>query len=220
MIDQCSKPAAAIIATERRETRAQHPAALPRSRRTARHWSHGLPQLDGARVHLREFRVSDSEAMWVAMSRPGPSRFNYPAPATVEGFEQFITWTHRQRSAREQASFAMIPRGSGMAVGIIQFRALRPDFSAAEWGFALGCEYHGTGMFNNGARLAIDFAFGVMGVLRLEAKAVVENVSANAALRRLGAVQERVLRQSFFSAGQSFDQAVWAIHASGWRPGA
>jgi RimJ/RimL family protein N-acetyltransferase len=216
MIGQCTRPEPAIVTTGARNAHSQHPAVL-RFRRGVHNWRDALPQLEGPRVHLRELRVSDAEAMWYAISRHEPSRFNFPPPATIEQFEQFITWTHRQRAAGQHVCFAMIPRSAGMAVGVIQLRSLVPDFSSAEWGFALGWEYQGSGVFHNGARLAIDFAFGALGVRRLEAKAVVENVSANAALRRLGAVQEGILHKSFINNGESFDQAVWVIHADRWR---
>jgi RimJ/RimL family protein N-acetyltransferase len=215
MIGQCTIPEPAIVTTGTRNAHSQHPDVL-RSQRGVRNWRDGLPQLEGPRVQLRELRISDAEAMWFALSRHEPSRFNFPPPVTVEGFEQFITWTHRQRAAGQHICFAMIPRSAGVAVGVIQLRSRVPDFSSAEWGFALGCQYQGSGLFHNGALLAIDFAFGVMGVRRLEAKAVVENVSANTALRRLGAVQEGILHKSFINNGESFDQAVWAIHAEQW----
>jgi RimJ/RimL family protein N-acetyltransferase len=57
----------------------------------------------------------------------------------------------------------------------------------------------------------IDFAFDVIGVHRLEARAAVENGRGNSALRKIGAVQEGVLRKSFLRNGRFLDQALWAI---------
>jgi ribosomal-protein-alanine N-acetyltransferase len=185
--------------------------------RSARDWRQGLPKLEGSLVRLREFQASDAEPMRAAMSRNEASPYVLPPPTTVEGFAKFIAWTHRQRASGQHACFAIVPRKSGAAIGLIQLRALVPDFSIAEWGFALGCEYHGTGMFRNGAALAVDFAIRALGVRRLEAKAAVQNTCANSALRRVGAVQEAVLRRSFFNNGEHFDQALWTIHANEWQ---
>jgi RimJ/RimL family protein N-acetyltransferase len=186
-------------------------------RRFARDWRRKLPILDGSLVQLREFQRADAEAMWVAMSRNEPSPYIFAPPTTVDGFQKFIAWTHQQRISGQQACFAIVPRTLGVAVGLIQVRALVPDFSVAEWGFALGAEYHGTGMFRNGARLAVDFALRVLGTRRLDAKAAIQNGCANAALRRLGAVRESVLRRSFFNDGEYFDQALWTIRAGEWK---
>jgi RimJ/RimL family protein N-acetyltransferase len=103
------------------------------------------------------------------------------------------------------------------AIGLFQVRQLEPGFATAEWGFALGSSYWGTGMFIDGAKLAVDFAVDTLGVRRLEARAAVANGRGNGALRKLGAVQEGVLRRSFLKDGQHLDQMLWTILAEDWR---
>ena len=51
----------------------------------------------------------------------------------------------------------------------------------------------------------------------LEARACVANGRGNGALRKLGAVQEGVLRRSFLKNGQFLDQMLWSILADEWR---
>ena len=109
--------------------------------------------------------------------------------------------------------FAVVPHGSDTAVGIFQVRSLEPAFGTAEWGFALASECWGTGMFVDGAKLVVDFTFDVIGVHRLEARAALKNGRGNGALRKLGAVQEGVLRRSFLRNGEYLDQALWTILA-------
>jgi RimJ/RimL family protein N-acetyltransferase len=67
-----------------------------------------------------------------------------------------------------------------------------------------------------GARMTLDFAFGHTGVNRIEARAVVQNGRGNGALRKLGGVQEAVLRGSLTKNGEAFDQALWSILAREW----
>jgi RimJ/RimL family protein N-acetyltransferase len=69
----------------------------------------------------------------------------------------------------------------------------------------------------DGARLVLDFAFDTVGVHRLEARSAVVNGRGNGALRKLGAVQEGVLRRSFRKDGSQMDQALWSILADDWR---
>jgi RimJ/RimL family protein N-acetyltransferase len=154
--------------------------------------------------------------MLAALGGRDVSRFISPPPASVEGFEKFIAWVQAQRAAGRIVTFALVPRGSHSAVGVFQIRSLEPDFGNAEWGFALGADYWGTGMFADGARLAIDFALQVLGTRRLEARAVLQNGRGNGALRKLGAVQEGVLRRSLLRNGEYLDQALWAILAEEW----
>ena len=62
----------------------------------------------------------------------------------------------------------------------------------------------------------VDFAFDVIGVHRLEARAAVANGRGNSALRKVGAIQEGVLRKSFLRGGKQYDQALWSIIREDW----
>src|SRR4026207_2523668 len=103
------------------------------------------------------------------------------------------------------------------AVGLFQGRQLEPGFATAEWGFALGSAFWGTGMFIDAAEMVVNFAVVTIGVQRLEARAAVANGRGNGALRKLGAVQEGVLRRSFLKNGQFLDQMLWSILSEEWR---
>jgi ribosomal-protein-alanine N-acetyltransferase len=103
------------------------------------------------------------------------------------------------------------------AVGIFQVRQLDPGFNTAEWGFAIGSPYWGTGVFIDGARLVVDFAFETIRVHRLEARAAIANGRGNGALRKIGASQEGVLRKSFLRNGEYLDQTLWTIVEDEWR---
>ena len=182
-------------------------------------WRTGLPVLTGSRVTLRELRVSDAQSLFAMLTTEEVTRFISPPPTTVEGFERFIMWTNRERAAGTYACFAIVPHGMDTAIGIFQVRQLEPGWGTAEWGFAIGSSFWGTGAFTDGAQLVLDFAFETIGVHRLEARAAVQNARGNAALRKLGAVQEGVLRRSFLRNGQYFDQALWAVLDEDWRMG-
>ena len=81
----------------------------------------------------------------------------------------------------------------------------------------MGSAYWGTGLFVGGAAQVLDFAFETVGVIRLEARAVVVNGRGNGALRKIGAVQEGVLRRSFVRRGQHYDQVMWSMLAEDWH---
>ena len=64
--------------------------------------------------------------------------------------------------------------------------------------------------------MTVDFTFEVLGTHRLEARAALKNGRGNGALRKMGAVQEGVLRRSFFRNGEYYDQALWTILHEDW----
>ena len=184
---------------------------------TTSDWKHALPTLTGSMVTLRELRLSDAPALLAMLSTEEVARFISPPPTTVEGFERFIAWTHRERAAGNYACFAVVPHGMDTAIGIFQVRQLEPGFGTAEWGFAIGSAFWGTGMFRDGARMVIEFAFETIRTHRLEARAAILNGRGNGALRKVGAVQEGVLRKSFLRNGEYLDQALWTILDEDWR---
>jgi RimJ/RimL family protein N-acetyltransferase len=180
-------------------------------------WKQALPVLSGSMVTLRELRISDAMSLLAMLSTEEVARFISPPPTTVEGFERFIAWTQRERAAGNYACFAVVPHGMDTAIGIFQVRQLEPGFGTAEWGFAIGSAFWGTGVFMDGARMVIDFAFDVIGTHRLEARAAILNGRGNGALRKIGAMQEGILRKSFLRNGEYLDQALWTILDEDWR---
>jgi RimJ/RimL family protein N-acetyltransferase len=188
------------------------PATTPRG-----NWRSGLPALSGTMITLRELRASDAKDLLAALGTAEVTRLISPPPPTVEGFEKFIAWTTRQREEGKSLAFGVCLKGTDTVIGLFQVRSLTSGFDIAEWGFALGSDYWGTGIFTDGAQLVLDFAFDVIGVRRLEAKAAVRNGRGNGALQKLGAVQEAVLRRSFLRNGVYMDQAYWTIFAAAWR---
>ncbi|OFV93359.1 MAG: hypothetical protein A3G76_07395 [Acidobacteria bacterium RIFCSPLOWO2_12_FULL_65_11] len=180
-------------------------------------WRHQLPTLAGQQVVLRELRTSDAASLFAMLTTEEVARFISPPPTTVEGFERFIAWTLRQRTAGTYACFAVTLRGYDTAIGIFQVRELEPGFSTAEWGFAVGSPFWGTGVFQEGAELVLEFIFETLGTHRLEARAAIKNGRGTGALRKVGAVQEGILRKSFLRDGRYLDQALYAILEDDYR---
>jgi len=180
-------------------------------------WQQGLPTLGSGTVVLRDLRISDATSLFAMLTTEEVSRFISPPPTSVEGFEQFIAWTARQRAAGTYACFAVTLKGFDTAIGIFQIRELESGFATAEWGFAIGSPFWGTGVFQEGAALALEFVFETLGVHRLEARAASANGRGNGALLKLGAVPEGTLRKSFIKDGRQLDQVMYAIIDEDWR---
>jgi RimJ/RimL family protein N-acetyltransferase len=191
---------------------------LAREFETVGHWRQGLPVLAGTLAVLREVTPADAASLVPLLTTDEVTRFLIPPPPTIEGFTRFINWTLEQRAAGGGATFA-ITAGDASAIGLVQIRGLAPGNTIAEWGFAIGSPFWGSGIFQDAARLALAFAFDTLGVHRLEARTAVSNGRGNGALLKLGAVLEGTLRSSFVSDGQYVDQAIYSILASEWVPG-
>lgn len=180
-------------------------------------WQRGLPVLTSATVTLRELRESDAASLCTMLNAEEVARFISPPPTTIEGFQKFIRWAQAERLAGRYLCFAVVPKGFDTAIGLFQVRQLERSFATAEWGFAIGSAFWGTGIFVESARLVLNFTFTDLGVHRLEARAAIRNGRGNGALRKLGAVAEAVLRRSFLRSGEYLDQQLWSILAVDWQ---
>jgi RimJ/RimL family protein N-acetyltransferase len=179
-------------------------------------WRQAVPVLADENVTLREITHDDARALLDMLAVDDVSQFMSPLPNTIDSVGRFVSWAHQQRAAGTFVCFVVLPAGAVRPVGVFQLRALEPGFATAEWGFALGSPYWGTGLFAAAARLVADFAFGPVGARRLEARACTENRRGNGALQKLGAVPEGVLRRSFLWQGKHYDQVLWSILDTDW----
>jgi ribosomal-protein-alanine N-acetyltransferase len=184
-------------------------------------WQRRLPELSDGTVYLRQLRLSDAPSLLHHVNDSQVLQFIADCPSTVAGFENFIRWTRGERRRGRHACYGIVPRGERGAVGIIQLWSVEREFATAEWGFAIGESYWGTGIFVRSARLFLDGVFlqnvfGSAGVFRLEARAVVDNARGNGVLRKLGATREGILRGGFRDDHGIHDQLMWSILAPEW----
>ena len=190
--------------------------ATPAPDMTSSDWRQALPVLHAGSITLRELRLSDAPSLLEMLSTEEVSRFISPPPTTVGGFERFIAWTQQERRAGRYICFGVVPAGSEHAIGVIQIRQLGVSMDVVEWGFAIGSEFWGTGVFQASAREVLAFAFTILGTTRVEARSSVENGRGNGALQKVGACREGVLRKSFLRDGIYHDQVIWSIVADDW----
>lgn len=170
-------------------------------------WRAELPVLRGRGVTLRELRRNDAASLHAYLTTEQVARFISPPPTTVEAFQEFIRWSHIRRAEGKYVCFGIVPDGCDTAVGIFQIQLTGSD--PAEWGFVLGSEFWGTGLFVEGAVALMEFAFHDMGLERLAARASVDNGRGNGALRKLGAVRESIIPRGLVKGTRTHDQYYW-----------
>jgi len=190
-------------------------------------WRFRLPELSAGDVTLREVRASDADALVALLTTPEITRFISAPPQTADGFKMFIAASQRLRAAGQGACFAVTLRGYDTAIGIFQVRQVSSSedeatqaggaIEAAEWGFAIGSPFWGTGIFEQCAALVMEFAFEHMAVHRLEARCAVRNGRGGKALVKVGAVPEGILKKAFLCGNEYLDQVLYAIVEHDWR---
>ena len=179
-------------------------------------WRNELPSLSGRVVMLREPATQDLGPLVDLLSLGDATRFGLDDPVSDVAVQELIERFARERASGVAVTYVIALSTSRTIVGLVQVRQLDPSFEAAEWECTIAPSWRGSGIFLDAARLVGSFAFGTLGTHRLEARVLLQNGRANGALRKLGAVQEGVLRRSVRRAGEYFDQVLWSLLKEDW----
>jgi len=137
-------------------------------------------------------------------------------PPNAAAFGQFIDWARAERATGKYICYGIVPHGETDAAGVFELRQQQPGFLRGELGFVMDPRLWGGGAFAQGARLVLDFAFNVVKIHRIEARAATDNGRGNSALRKLGAHREGRLRAAFWRGDEYVDQYLWSILDSDW----
>ena len=179
-------------------------------------WRNELPSLTGRVVMLREPVAQDLGPLVDLLSLGDATRFGLDEPVSEVGVQELSERFARERASGLAFTYVITLATARTIVGLVQVRQLDPSFEAAEWECTIAPSSRGSGIFLEAARLVGSFAFGAIGTHRLEARVLLQNGRANGALRKLGAVQEGVLRRSVRRAGEYFDQVLWSLLKEDW----
>jgi len=182
-----------------------------------RNWRNMPPVLKGPGLVLREVEPADASTLLALLSRDEIAQVIAPPPQSAPDLQTRIDAARLERHEGRGICFSVLPERRAEPVGLFRVRELERGFGSAEWEFVLAPEYWGGGLFFAAAPAIVDFAFDVLGVHRLEARAAVHNGRGNGALRKIGAVQEGVLRRSLQQEHGWVDQALWTLIADDWR---
>jgi RimJ/RimL family protein N-acetyltransferase len=175
-----------------------------------------MPSFKLTRALIREVRVGDAPALAATMGGAGLQGHVDGPVLAARDVARFIRWARQERQQERLVCFAVVPHDTGTAAGVFQMWPVGRDCGAFEMGFALAPRLWGTGAFTECARAAIDYAIDGMGIHRIEARVSVANLRAQAALAKLGAVREGVMRQCFWSGGRLTDYELWSIVSADW----
>lgn len=179
-------------------------------------WRRALPTLALRLVTLRELAPGDLGPLADLLSTADAARFGADETNADVVAQQLLERAPRDRANGLAFTYAITLGATRALVGLVQVRQLDPAFEAAECECTIAPASRGTGVFLEAARLAGSFAFGALGAHRLEARVPLHNGRGNGAMRKLGAVQEGVLRRSARRGGAYVDQVLWSMLKDDW----
>ncbi len=171
--------------------------------------------LQGARCTLRRWRTSDAASIVRHANNPNVAkqlRDRFPHPYTRKDAQTFLTAASREAPL---TNFAI--EVGGVAVGGLGYvPGTDVERYSAEVGYWLGEACWGRGIMTEALVLFTRHAFAELGLLRLFAMPLADNVASIRVLEKAGYTAEGILRSSCVKFGQRRDQAMYAVVNDRW----
>jgi len=171
------------------------------------------------RLFLREFNDADWKAVFQYQADPEFLRC-YPwlhrSPGDVREFVcRFIEWSQERPCTKIQ--LAVILQSVGRLIGNCGLRKINDESKEGEIGCEVNPEYWGYGYGAEAARAMLQFGFGALGLHRIWAHCVAENVAASRLAEKIGMRKERNLREHKWMMGRWWDTLICAILDHEWK---
>ena len=177
-----------------------------------------LPTLETERLTIRWMTAADVPALYEIFSDPLVTRY-WSSPPLADRAAAAALLATIQELFRTRALFqwGIARREDDRVVGTCTLGSLNPTHRRAEIGYALGRAHWGQGLMAEALPPVLRFAFGELGLHRVEADVDPRNAPSIRTLERLGFRREGYLRERFEVAGEIQDSVVLGLLASEWR---
>jgi len=173
----------------------------------------------GHRVYLRPPRKSDA-SRFIAAAR-GSSRLHgswVRPPVDARGYAAYLRRYAARNAQPQHAGYLVLRRDDDALVGVYNFSEIvRGGFQNAYLGYYAFAPHAGNGLMSEGLALALDAAFGILKLHRVEANVQPSNRRSLALVQRVGFAREGFSRRYVKVAGRWRDHVRFAMLAEDWR---
>ncbi len=176
-----------------------------------------FPQLQGKHVCLRGPRREDADALFQLFADSQVMRYwSRPPMTTRREAEGLIEEIGESFAQRTKLNWMMTLRNDDVVIGTCTLFRIDPRHRHAEVGYALRSDHWGRGIATEAATLALNWAFRVLGLHRIEADIDPRNQSSRKLLQRLGFASEGFLRERYFVGEEISDTELFGLLQSDW----
>lgn len=171
------------------------------------------------RLILRDFVESDWKAVLAYQQNPLYLRYNEWTERTPEDVRAFIQMflDHQKQDPRIKFQFAVTLKSTGQLIGNCGVRRNSAEAFEGDMGYELDPNYWGQGYATEAARIVFHFGFTQMGLHRLSAHCVADNVGSAHVLEKLGMRLEGHPREHRYYKNRWWDTLIYAILYDEWR---
>jgi N-acetyltransferase len=178
----------------------------------------GPVTLRGRHVTLEPLEERHGPDLFDAMRDEEVCRYlAWPPPAAVDETHALIRDAREQMARGQCVAFAQVWNASGRTIGSTRFLDIRPKDRQAEIGSTfLARAYWRTPANTEAKYLLLRHCFESVGYVRVALKTDGRNLRSQAAIERLGAAREGVLRKHMNVRGYQRDTVYYSILDTEW----
>lgn len=176
-----------------------------------------LPTLTSSRLTLRPLELSDVPALFEIFCDRNVMRYWSSEPWTdpAEGVE-LVESLRGQFADGSLYEWGVVRKDGDALIGTCTLAHIDAGNRRAEIGFTLRHDHWGQGYMTEAARTLISFAFGELGLHRIEADVDPRNAASIGLLERLAFQREGYLRERWFVGGEINDTVLYGLLRRDW----
>lgn len=155
-----------------------------------------FPQLETERLILRRMQVADTEALFRILSDEDVTRFYDDARFTnpSQASEQIEAWENGYVH-RRCIRWGITLKEENVVIGSCGFYGIHPWHMRGSIGYELARRFWRKGIMAEAITALLDFGFGELGLHRIDAVVIPENVASIGLLEKLGFYNEGLLHE-------------------------
>jgi len=156
-------------------------------------------KLEGHSLILRPHRKTDAPALVLRLNDEAVSRYTtIPYPYSLEDALDYLKLTaaRRRKKLIVNYDFALELKSPQALIGGLGLMGLDRQNRNAELGYWLAQEFWGRGLMQEAIKLALEFSFGALGLVRVYARVAAPNLASRRCIERAGFELEGVSRKA------------------------
>ena len=176
-------------------------------------------ELHTDRLILREFVSADWPEVLAYERDPRYLQYSDWTDRTPDDAQRFVQMFLDQQAEqpRRKCQLAVVLKASGQLIGNCGIRQAAAGAREADIGYELSPAHWGHGCATEAARAIVQFGFAELGVHRIWAWCIADNVASARLLERIGLKLEGRLRDKEYFKGRWWDTLMYGILKDEWH---
>ena len=177
-----------------------------------------FPSLETDRLILRKVKKSDVGDIYEYCRSPISAKFaDWQPHESISVTKQYISWLLSSARKGEYMTWVIELKATGEVIGTCSFTNMDKDFRVAEIGYGIKNAFWGKGYASEAVRAVFDYGFCNIGLVRIFARIMKNNVRSVHLARSVGMECEGLMKKAVWCKGAPHDLYYYAITDDDYR---